>query len=177
MNTEIIQYNNNLILLENNIKTDYANINNLFLLYKEFIKFIILLKIYELNRWQILKKKYKELKNIIRKNKLFYSSLLKNYEIIYKYMVTDEIENNNNKINQIKSLIDNNNYYLYNLQKEHKFTSIKLLNFIKDTKIYKINYIHNDIKNIINHHYDKINYIKKIINNYNIIKKKIKQTV
>ena len=174
MKESIPQHNENIILLENNLHNNYNNINELFILYKDFINFIRLIKIYEINRWLILRMQYKELKNNITKNKKLYNNILKNYEILYTFMSTDDIETNNNKINNLKLSIDNNNYYMYNLQKEHKFISNKLITFIRNNSIYKINNINNEIKNIINNHYDKINNIKKINNYYKIIKYKIK---
>ena len=171
----IIEHDNNIILLEDNLKANYNNINELFLLYKHFMKFIRLLQIYEINRWLLLKEQYKELKIKIKKNKDFYQNILKKYETVYKYLSCDDIEINNNRINNLKSMIDSNNFYMYNLQKEHKFISNKSNQFIKNNNIYKTNNINNQVKNAINHHYDMINYIKKINNDYKSIKTRIKQ--
>lgn len=176
MEEKIMQHTNNILLLEENLKANYNNINQLFLLYKEFMKFIRLLKIYEINRWLLLKQQYKELKIIIKKNKRLYKTVLKNYQNIYTYLSCDDIEINNNKLNNLKLLIDNNTFYMYNLQKEHKFISNKLIRFIKNATIYKTSIINIMIVDMINNHYNKIKYIKKINNDYKVIKNKIKQS-
>jgi sulfur relay (sulfurtransferase) DsrF/TusC family protein len=171
---KINQFNDYIVLLKDNMATNLNNINELNLLYKDFIKFIKILSIYEINKWQLLKNKYNELKIKIKNDKSLYNKIIRLYETIYTYFENSEIDCNNNKINNLKQLIDNNIFYLYNLQKEHRFISCKLLNITKDNRIYKTNIINHLIKDNIMNHYDKIIMMKKYNNDYKNIKNKIK---
>jgi hypothetical protein len=174
----IFSHTTNIILLEDKLKTNYNSINELFLLYKDFMKFIRLLKIVELEKWELLKLKYKELKLNIKSNKQLYNTILKNYdEIIYKYIEKNAIEINNNKINKLKETLDTNNFHMYNLQKEHKFISNKFIQLKKNNNIYKTNKINFEIQSLLNEHYRKNININKINNNYKVIKNKIKQII
>jgi hypothetical protein len=171
---KINQFNILITTLTDNMATNLNKINELYSLYKEFVKFIKTLNIYEINRWQLLKDEYKQLKIKIKNDKSLYNKIIRLYETIYTYFDKDEIDNNNNKINHLKQLIDNNNYYLYNLQKEHRFISCKLLNITRDNRIYKTNIINHLIKDNIMNHYDKIIILKKYNNDYKNIRNKIK---
>jgi len=173
----IIKHTNNIILLQDKLKASYNDINELFSLYKDFMKFIRLIKIFEHIKWISLKEKYKELRINIKSNKILYYTILRNYETLYKYLSVDEIEINNNTINNLKETLETNNFYMYNLQKEHKFITNKCMQIIRNNSLYKTYKINIEIQNLLNENYRKIIYINKINNEYKIIKNKIKQIV